>query len=179
MFVVGDEKQSIFSFQGAAPERLQPRRCDQALSGERRSSGAGRAGVRRRGAGLLDAVLALDAGRCCDRSSTPCLREPTRAWRTAAAASAEPVEGRGRRAIRHIADRSDGPARRPLAAGARAEGEEREAWDEPLDAEGRRGAYRRLAERIAGEIKALVERGEAVFDKETRALARRPATATC
>jgi ATP-dependent helicase/nuclease subunit A len=47
-------------------------------------------------------------------------------------------------------------------------GEEREAWDAPLDAESEHGANRRLAEKIAVEIQALIARGDAVFDKETR-----------
>ncbi|MDB5457107.1 MAG: double-strand break repair helicase AddA, partial [Caulobacter sp.] len=47
-------------------------------------------------------------------------------------------------------------------------GEDREAWDAPLDAETEHGANRRLAEAIAAEIAALVARGDAVFDKDTR-----------
>ena len=48
-------------------------------------------------------------------------------------------------------------------------GEEREAWDAPLDAEPEDSANRRLARRIADEIKALIDRGEAVFDKDAKA----------
>jgi ATP-dependent helicase/nuclease subunit A len=44
-------------------------------------------------------------------------------------------------------------------------GEDRGAWDAPLDVEGPRSANRRLAERIAGEVQALVTRGDAVFDR--------------
>ena len=47
-----------------------------------------------------------------------------------------------------------------------AKGIERDAWDAPLDAEPEDGANRRLARRIAGEIQALITRGDAIYDKD-------------
>ena len=67
--------------------------------------------------------------------------------------------------IRHIAHRQEPgtidlwPLERETPA------DERRAWDEPLDAAQTRGAYRRLAERIAEEIKAIVARGDRVHDR--------------
>ena len=49
----------------------------------------------------------------------------------------------------------------------------RRAWDEPVDAGEGRGAYRRLAEKIAAEIVDLVRRGDPVFDEALKG--RRPA----
>jgi ATP-dependent helicase/nuclease subunit A len=43
-------------------------------------------------------------------------------------------------------------------------GEERAAWDAPLDEEPTHSANRRLADRIAAEVVALVRRGDAVFE---------------
>lgn len=54
-------------------------------------------------------------------------------------------------------------------------GDVRDAWDAPLDEEGQASANKRLAEKIAAEIAALIERGDAVLDKDSRQP--RPATA--
>ena len=156
LFVVGDEKQSIFSFQGAAPERL----LSQRRTYKRRSLAASR------------------------RFEEPLLRE---SWRStpevltfvdsvfageAMQAALQPRSGDEAlaEAIAHTANRRDGPGTIDLWPLEREEpGEERGAWDEPLDAREGQGAWRRLADRIAGEIKALVARGDGVFDKDSRA----------
>ena len=54
-----------------------------------------------------------------------------------------------------------------LAAEGVAPGEERDAWQAPVDAEAEKSANRRLAAAIAGEIAALLARGDEVHDKET------------
>jgi ATP-dependent helicase/nuclease subunit A len=155
VFVVGDEKQSIFSFQGAAPERLAAQQdyyAGRALAAGRR----------------FEAVPLRESWR-----STP----EVLAFVDAVFASAEMRQAlKPRRggaldeAIAHVASRADGPGAIDLWPLEREEEtEERRAWDEPLDAEARRGAYRRLAEKVAAEIERLVTGGEAVFGKAEKA----------
>ncbi len=72
----------------------------------------------------------------------------------------------GEAVVRHLADRMNDKGCVDLWPLEREEpSEEREAWDEPLDLEGAHSANRRLAEKIAEEIKALVQRGDAVREK--------------
>jgi ATP-dependent helicase/nuclease subunit A len=154
VFVVGDEKQSIFSFQGAAPERLAAQQDHYAG----RAEAAGR---------RFAAVPLQESWR-----STP----EVLAFVDAVFVAAEMRQAlRPRRgvaldeAIAHVANRADGPGTIDLWPLEREEeADERRAWDEPLDAEARRGAYRRLAENVAAEIERLVTRGEAVFCKAER-----------
>jgi ATP-dependent helicase/nuclease subunit A len=150
LFVVGDEKQSIYSFQGADPARL---------IAETSRYVAEITAVGRRG------------------ESVPL----SASWRSTeqvlAFVDAVFIEGvpPGVHALRHEPMRTghEGcvdiwPLEREIR------GEERDAWDAPLDAEAEASATKRLAENIACEIKDLVERGDAVFDKEDRNW--RPAT---
>ena len=145
LFVVGDDKQSIYSFQGADPARLNHE---------------------------TDRYLAeIEAAELQGRS-VPL----TASWRSTVevlgfvdavfTAGVPP----GANALTHI----------PMRAGDRGcvdlwplerevKGEERDAWTAPLDLEAEGSATRRLARNIAGEIKALVERGDAVFDSPTKA----------
>ena len=154
VFVVGDEKQSIFSFQGAAPERL----AAQQDHYQGRAEAAGR---------RFAAVPLQESWR-----STP----EVLAFVDAVFVAAEMRQAlRPRRgvaldeAIAHFANRKDGPGTIDLWPLEREEeADERRAWDEPLDAETRRGAYRRLAENVATEIERLVTSGEAVFCKIER-----------
>lgn len=154
VFVVGDEKQSIYSFQGAAPERL--------------------LAEARRYADLAGAV------------GQPIFEVPlVRSWRSApevlrlvdavfadAGLAAALSPGRDRDGgpidpeIRHEAGRADGlPGTVDLWEPIQeAPGDERRAWDEPVDAARRQGARRRIAERVVAEIRAIVEGGEAVHD---------------
>jgi len=149
IFVVGDEKQSIFSFQGAAPERLRAENRFYAA----RASQADRP---------WHDVPLLESWR----STEAVLRFVDAAF--------EPVEARaalqpGADAIRHVALRLGQPGcvdlwpleREPQAG-------EVEAWDEPLDAAGP-GAWRKLAERMAAEIEGLIARGEQIFDRDLKA----------
>ncbi len=152
LFVVGDEKQSIYSFQGADPQRL--------LSETRLYiDQIGAAGKQAAGVPLLVSYR-----------STP----QVLAFVDALFVSAETRRGVpppvGEDIVSHRAFRADHPGCVDLWPLEREEkGEDRDAWDAPLDEEAETSANRRLARRIAGEIEALVARGDAVFDKETRA----------
>ncbi len=151
MFVVGDEKQSIYSFQGAKPELL----LKEFEFHRDRATGAGfrfeRVDLRTswrstpQVLGFVDAVFAPPGlARAIQQREIP-----------------EPVV--------HEAQRADHPGCVdiwPLEVDRKAD--ERDAWDTPLDAEPEDSANRRLARRIAGEIAALISRGDRVFDKELR-----------
>jgi ATP-dependent helicase/nuclease subunit A len=151
LFVVGDEKQSIYSFQGADPDRLRVETAlyqDVIRGAGRRSEAVPLIASWRSTPQVLGFVDAVFADR--------------EAWRGVPPPSGEAV-------VRHLAMREADAGCVDIWPLEREEtGEERGAWDDPLDAEGPRSANRRLAERIADEIKALVARGDAVFDKETR-----------
>jgi ATP-dependent helicase/nuclease subunit A len=151
LFIVGDEKQSIYSFQGADPDRLRVETATYHSSiqaiGKRSAHVPLIASFRSTPEvlGFVDAVFA-------DRA----------AWAGVPAPSGESV-------VRHLAMRTGDPGCVDLWPLEREEaGEERGAWDEPLDIEGPRNANRRLAEKIAAEIEALVARGDRVFDKDRR-----------
>ena len=155
VFVVGDEKQSIFSFQGAQPERL---RVEAAFYGDRVIEGGGEW-----------ASVPLETSW----RSTP----EVLAFVDAVFAPAETRDGllpRGPAApnaeetVAHIARRLEDPGCIDLWPVVREEPyEPPDAWTEPVDARGP-GAWTRLAERIATEIASLIERGDQVFDKERR-----------
>ncbi|AYV45462.1 double-strand break repair helicase AddA [Caulobacter flavus] len=148
LFIVGDEKQSIYSFQGAQPERLLFETQDYIA----RIEAVGRVGKQ---------VPLLTSYRSTRQvlSFVDALFEAPEA-RLGLAPTGEDIP-------EHVAYRKDHPGcvdlwpleREPVAA-------EREAWDAPLDVETEQGANRRLAEKIAAEIKALVERGDTVFEKD-------------
>jgi ATP-dependent helicase/nuclease subunit A len=151
VFVVGDEKQSIYSFQGADPLRL--RQETQGFMA--RIADAGRQG---------EVVPLVDSWR----STLEVLSFVDVVFE----AGVPPNDG----ALAHT-PRRDGhhgcvdvwPLMREP------KGEDRGAWDAPLDAEGEESANRRLAQAIAGEIGDLIARGDAVFDKDLGEW--RPATA--
>jgi ATP-dependent helicase/nuclease subunit A len=149
LFIVGDEKQSIYSFQGADPDRLRVEtgRYKEVITAAGKSSSMVPLLVSYRSTpqilGFVDAVFS-------DRDL----------WRGVPPPAGESI-------VRHLANRRNDhgcvdiwPLEREEAT------EERKAWDEPLDIESAHGANRRLAERIAGEIAALVARGDAVREKD-------------
>ncbi len=151
LFVVGDEKQSIYSFQGADPRRLldetQRYIADIVAAGQ-----------------PADGVPLLVSYR-----STPQVLAFVDALFTAPETRAGVPAPRGEDIVSHKAFRADHAGCVDLWPLDRDErGEDREAWDAPLDEEAETAANRRLARRIAAEVKALVARGDAVFDKETR-----------
>ncbi|PZQ61535.1 MAG: double-strand break repair helicase AddA [Phenylobacterium zucineum] len=153
LFVVGDEKQSIYSFQGAQPEQL-------LQQFEFHRDRATNAGFR------LERVDLLTSWR-----STPQVLSFVDAVFTPPGL-AQAIQPRAEaEAVRHnpAAFRLDHPGCVdvwPLEVDRK--GEEREAWDAPLDAEPEDSANRRLARRIAREIGELIARGDAVWDKDER-----------
>ncbi len=152
VFIVGDEKQSIFSFQGAAPHLLAKQAEDFALM----AAGAGRD---------FKGVKLLVSWR-----STPQVLDfvdqvfgtPDRA------ASLAPREGAASSdAVEHIAVRAADPGTVDLWPLVQEEpAEQLRAWDDPVDAGARTNAWKRLAERIAAECQALVARGDQVHGGE-------------
>jgi len=145
LFVVGDEKQSIYSFQGADPDRLRV---------ETSAYHAQIQAIGRRSAHVpllvsfrsTPQVLAFVDAMFADREVWSGVPAPT-----------------GEAAIRHLVNRINDSGCVDLWPLEREEpGEERGAWDEPLDLESATNANRRLAEKIAAEIEALVERGDQV-----------------
>jgi len=152
LFVVGDEKQSIYSFQGAQPEELH-------REFEFHRDRATGAGFR------FERVALLASWRSTPQvlSFVDAVFAPTE---LAGAIQPRP-EPEG---VRHLAQRQDHPGCVDVWPLEREiKGEEREAWDAPLDLESEASANRRLARRIAGEIRATVERGDRVWDKDARA----------
>lgn len=155
MFVVGDQKQSIYSFQGARPELL-----FQEFEFHRdRASGAGF---------RFERVDLLTSWR-----STPhVLRFVDAAFAPEELAGAilpraeiEPIV--------HTAVRTDHGCVDLWPLEREEKVEITGAWDAPLDQESEGSANKRLAEKIAGEIAGLIARGDTVHDKDGP----RPATA--
>jgi ATP-dependent helicase/nuclease subunit A len=155
VLAVGDEKQSIFSFQGAAPERLSA------------ETQAFEAMIAAGGQRLHRALL-----RRSFRSAPDIL-----AFVDAVAAVPEVLDGlapsRGNilpTPVRHEAHRQDAGCVELWPLESREAAEEGDVWD-PVDAEPPAGPGRRLAGRIAREIRAAVARGDLVAgdDGEPRA----------
>ncbi len=152
VFAVGDEKQSIYSFQGARPERFDA----EAKAFRALIEGAGR---------RFEDVPLLESWR-----STPEVQafvdavfaddEAKLGLRPEAAADADPVT--------HIARRPEGHGAVDFWPLEETEPEqETDPWL-PVDHEPAESANKKLARRIARAIKAMVDRREAVFDREAR-----------
>ena len=150
MFVVGDVKQSIYSFQGARPEQLA---FEFAYHRERAL-----------GAGARFEPVALQTSW---RSTPPVLQFVDAVFRPddlTWAIQASHAE------VRHEAVRIGDPGCVDVWDLIQdVKGEDVRAWDAPLDAEAENSANRRLARRIALEIQALISRGDAIFDKDLEA----------
>ncbi len=149
LFVVGDEKQSIYSFQGARPEQL----LREFEFHRDRATGAGF---------RLERVELLSSWR-----STPQVLSFVDAVFSPPGLALAIQQREG--AVTHKAKRANHAGCVdiwPLEVDHKAEA--REAWDTPLDAEPEDSANRRLARRIAAEIEALIDRGDAVFDKDLK-----------
>jgi ATP-dependent helicase/nuclease subunit A len=150
VFVVGDEKQSIYSFQGADPERLRLETeayLDRIRAAGRRGEGVPLTASWRSTVEVLAFVDAVFIGGVAP----------------------------GREALSHEPMRAEDRGCVDLWPLVREpKGETREAWDAPLDVEGETSANRKLAENIACEIAELTARGDAVFDRDRREW--RPAT---
>jgi ATP-dependent helicase/nuclease subunit A len=152
IFAVGDQKQSIYSFQGAAPEQFVA------------EAGAFRSLVE--GAGLaFDDVPLLESWR-----STP------EVLSFVDAVFADPEAAAGLSAGAALAPVLHRPSREPGFGGVDAwplfEGEALEETDPwaPVDAEPPESANKKLARALARAIKAQVAAREAVFDRESRRL---------
>ncbi|MDP3746514.1 MAG: double-strand break repair helicase AddA [Phenylobacterium sp.] len=158
MFVVGDEKQSIYSFQGARPELL-----IQEFEFHR---------DRARGAGFrFERVDLLTSWR-----STPQVLSFVDAAFAPADLSRAILPRVEAELIRHEPVRTAHAGCVDLWPLEReAPAEDRQAWDAPLDEEGEGSANKRLAGKIAAEIAALLARGDRVWDKDHKAW--RPAKA--
>jgi ATP-dependent helicase/nuclease subunit A len=151
LFVVGDEKQSIYSFQGADPRRL----LDET---QRYITDIVAAGQPAFGVPLLVSYR-----------STPQILTFVDTLFIAPETRTGVPPPRDQDVVSHKPFRADHAGCVDLWPLDRDErGEDRQAWDAPLDEEAETSANRRLAKRIAAEVRALVERGDAVFDKETR-----------
>ncbi len=153
VFAVGDEKQSIFSFQGAAPERLAVE--TQAFE-----------------------IMAIDAGMDFGsvklmeswRSTPEVLSFVDAVFRAPEAlAGLHPAEGPNVRGfpITHMARREPGGCVEFWPLEVDIPGEEPDVWA-PVDAEPAASAVKLLARRIALSVAAMVRRGDGVVDRETR-----------
>ena len=153
VFAVGDEKQSIYSFQGARPERL--RRESQVYDALVRGSG-----------GAFEAVELAKSWR-----STPevlsFVDQLFDDFNRQAALVGEDLAA----IATHTATRVDHQGTVdliPLFSDEKAA--ERDAWDDPVDQESVVSGRKQLAARLARDIRAQVEAGSAVHDRRTGAL---------
>ena len=148
-FVVGDPKQSIYSFQGAEPNAF----LERTQRYQMRAEAAGRAFTQvplveswrstPQVLAFVDAVFANPDARLLD----PPLGDEV----------VHHLVGGPRRGHTGCVDLWPVLQDEPR--------EEVDAWDAPLDATAPQSAVKRLAARIAGEVKAMIARGDAVFDR--------------
>lgn len=147
VFAVGDEKQSIYSFQGARPERL------------------------RQEAQVYDSLI-TEAGGAFEgvpletsyRSTAAVLSFVDAVFATPERARA--LVGEAGEIPHHTAARLGQPGAVELWPLFVDEAPpERDAWTDPVDQEGTASARKRMAQTLALEIKRQVETGAVVFDK--------------
>jgi ATP-dependent helicase/nuclease subunit A len=160
-FIVGDEKQSIYSFQGAKPERFlaEKARFEAVTSqwaDQRRSLAFG---VSFRSCQtILDAVDAV--WTCTALGGPPPIATTDE--------TEPPFERKYAFQTRHIAYRTDQAGAVELwpktVAGDKAP--DSDAWDHPLNIEREDSSRNRLAERIALALKARLDRGFAIPSKQ-------------
>jgi len=153
IFVVGDEKQSIFSFQGADPRLFGEKRSDFA----RRVTGAGQIFH------PVDLLLSFRSARGVLAAVDEIFRRPL-AFRGL-------TSGGGEQTV-HEAIRAKAPAlveiwetEKPDAAP-----DTSLPWDAPIDARSEASPIVKLAERIARAVKHWTEGGLAIEDRETKKL---------
>ena len=151
VFAVGDEKQSIYSFQGARPERLrqESQRYDTLATGANaRFAGIELAKSFRSTPEVLAFVDAVFEGP-----------ERTRALAGDSVAAIPP----------HTAMRQGHAGCVDLwPLHEEVKGPDREAWEAPVDQESVASARKRLAADLARDIRLQVETGVAVYDRKTR-----------
>lgn len=151
VFAVGDEKQSIYSFQGARPERLR----QEAQVYDRLITEAG---------GAFEGVPLDTSYRSTEDVLTfvdHVFADPERTRALVGEAGEIPRHVAARVGQRGAIDLW------PLFMDEAAP--DRDAWDDPVDQEGVAGARKRMARALAEEIKLQVESGAAVVDRDTRA----------
>ena len=160
-FIVGDEKQSIYSFQGAKPERFLDEKA-------RFEAGAAEGADQRRSLAfglsfrssqtILSAVDAVWA--CTTLGHAPTIAQTDEID--------PPFERKYAFPTAHIAYRTEHAGAVELwpktVTGEKAP--ESDAWDHPLNIEREDSSRNRLAERIALELKARLARGFAIPSKE-------------
>ncbi|HLY80263.1 MAG TPA: UvrD-helicase domain-containing protein, partial [Caulobacteraceae bacterium] len=147
VFAVGDEKQSIFSFQGAAPERM----AAEAQQFGAMVSGAGRQFIQ---VPLLESWRsAPEVLTFVDAAIEP--PEVTAALKPAGIASLR---------IRHTVTRTDHGCVDLWPIDETELSDETDPWA-PVDADPPESATKKLARRIAAQVKRMVEGGESVGDK--------------
>jgi len=147
VFAVGDEKQSIYSFQGARPERLR----QEAQVYDSLITGAG---------GAFEGVP-LETSY---RSTEAVLTFVDAVFATPERARA--LVGETGEIPHHTAARKGQPGAVELWPLFVDEAPpERDAWTDPVDQEGTASARKRLAQTLALEIRRQVETGAVVFDK--------------
>jgi ATP-dependent helicase/nuclease subunit A len=154
VFAVGDEKQSIFSFQGAEPERFLTE------AGEHASlvRGAGR---------RFESPALIESWR-----STPEVLDVVDAVFSdpQALAALRPASASGAPPVVHRPTREAGAGAVDLwELEENVAATQNDAWSAPVDADPPQSANRKLARRIAGEIKAMIARKDGVFDKDAKA----------
>ena len=149
IFAVGDEKQSIYSFQGADPEQL----AHETASYRRAALAAGRP--------FLEPALVESW-----RSTPRVLALVDAVFADPATRDAVPPASKEER-VRHESLRPDHPGSVDLWPIYQDEPvEEADAWDAPLDAQPPVTARKRLAQAIAAEIAGMISRREGVHDRK-------------
>jgi ATP-dependent helicase/nuclease subunit A len=157
VFAVGDEKQSIFSFQGAAPERL----AAEAVAFGDMADGAGMS---------FSPVELLESWR-----STPeilsfvdtVFKEPAALAGLRPARNESGGDNQPSQPISHIARREPAGCVELWPLERNIPGEAPSVWD-PVDSEGPTSAAKLLAGRIARAVAAMVTRGDGVLDRQER-----------
>jgi ATP-dependent helicase/nuclease subunit A len=149
VFAVGDEKQSIFSFQGAAPARLAAETHEFAAL----VSGAGK---------LFRRTPLFESWR----SAPEILQFVDAAFEPPAAAAGLKPAGSEAFPIKHVATRKPGGAIDLWPLEETEPREEPDPWA-PVDENPPESAIKKVARRIAASIVGMVSRGESVMDRRT------------
>lgn len=146
MFIVGDEKQSIYSFQGAEPARL--------LTETRRLS------ERMPGTAGVEMLMSF-------RSSPEVLTFVDTVWNLSPPADAAVDDEPPRTAdlIRHTAHRWNEPGVVELwPIAPKTEDEDADAWERPVDIVRQTSPKAKLAAGVARAVRRMIERGDAVWE---------------
>ena len=147
LFVVGDEKQSIYSFQGAEPAQLRAQEQEK---------------------GKMDSELRSLTMEMSFRSSPEVLSYVDAVWNSAppvdvAADNHPPFSAEQ---VKHTARRANQPGLVELwPVEERAEEADEDAWSRPVNAMRSSSPKARLAKQIARQLREMVDRGETVWEE--------------